>query len=132
MAPLSDLLDAKSRKKLFIDSAKKGDVFRKFLTGKEGIRGKNPGDEGRNKFFVFIGFDSDYNILGCLMINSKINQNLSQEIKYLQYPISKDNHSFLTHTSNVDCSTIHKISLDSFINHFDYTAVGNISEEDFF
>ena len=131
MAPVFDFSDSDSKKRLFIESAKKGDVFRKHLTEKEGIKGKNPKDDGRNKFFVFIGFDSDYNILGCLMINSHINQNLSYEVKLLHYPIAQNKHPFLTHNSHIDCSKIHRISLDSFIDKFNYTAEGNISENDY-
>ena len=61
--------------KLTQDSVKIGNVYLLNLDAVNGITPKD-GDVSRNKFFIVIGFDNKGNVIGGLVINSKINYNL--------------------------------------------------------
>ena len=67
---LGDMAD-----KLTQDSINIGDVYLLNLDQNNGITPKN-GDTTRNKFFIVLGFDSEGDVIGGLVINSKINYNL--------------------------------------------------------
>ena len=58
MAKLQDLLSSASRENLTTSQAVEGAVFRMHLGDEEGVKGKNPNDEGRNKYFVVLGVEA--------------------------------------------------------------------------
>lgn len=67
---LGDLAD-----KLTQTSINIGDVHLLNLDQNNGITPKS-GDTTRNKFFIVLGFDNEGNVIGGLVINSKINYKL--------------------------------------------------------
>ena len=50
MVNLKELLSSESIENLTVSQAIEGAVFRMYLGEDEGVKGKNPGDEGRNKY----------------------------------------------------------------------------------
>lgn len=82
-----------------------GDVHLLNLDRTHGITPKN-GDATRNKFFIVLGFDNEGNVIGGLVINSKINYNLPSTVTDYQLPITVKQCSFLQHNSFVNCSKI--------------------------
>ncbi len=121
MAPsLGDLLKSKKdRDRRIEEKLKVGNVFRMNLSREEGVMPKNKGDNGRNKFFVVIGFDAE-GVIGALLVNSTINVNLPQQLQDLHYPIKKSDYHFLSHNSHVDCSSIKTISREKFNSDFNW------------
>lgn len=113
MTKLSDFLDNDSVKNIARSTIKIGDVFRIKMNRQNGIIPKK-GDESRNKFFIVLGFDSDGNIYGGVIINSNINQRVPQSIKDWQMPIKCSKYAFLEHDSFVDCSKLKCASADKF------------------
>lgn len=103
-----------------------GDVHLLNLNQSNGITPKN-GDESRNKFFIVLGYDKDGNIIGGLVINSKINYRLPPSITDFQLPISVEQFPFLEHNSFVNCS---KIIIASKSNFSISTYRGTISDEE--
>jgi mRNA-degrading endonuclease toxin of MazEF toxin-antitoxin module len=111
-----------------------GDVYRMSLTEKEGITPKNPGDESRNKYFVIIGNDGAGNLIGFVVINSTINQNLPARIKDYHYPIKAGSYPFLKKDSFVNCSEIKSIDQSKFNRLFSsksFQGTLNIDDLDF-
>lgn len=82
-----------------------GDVHLLNLDPTNGITPKD-GDVSRNKFFIVLGFDDEGNVIGGLVINSKINYNLPSAITDYQIPITVKQCPFLQHNSFVNCSKI--------------------------
>lgn len=82
-----------------------GDVHLLNLDRTNGITPKN-GDATRNKFFIVLGFDNEDNVIGGLVINSKINYNLPSTVTNYQLPITVKQCPFLQHNSFVNCSKI--------------------------
>ena len=82
-----------------------GDVHFLNLDTTNGITPKN-GDASRNKFFIVLGFDNEGNVIGGLVINSKINYNLPSSVTDYQLPISVKQCPFLQHDSFVNCAKI--------------------------
>lgn len=80
-----------------------GDVHLLNLDPTNGITPKN-GDVARDKFFIVIGFDNEGNVIGGLVINSKINYNLPASVTDYQLPITVEQCPFLHHDSFVNCS----------------------------
>ena len=78
MTSIGDLLGDQADK-LAQDNINVGDIHYLKLDKTNGITPKN-GDKSRDKFFIVLGFDSEGNILGGVVINSNINYNLSSEI----------------------------------------------------
>lgn len=97
---LGDMAD-----KLTQDSINIGDVYLLNLDQNNGITPKN-GDTTRNKFFIVLGFDSEGDVIGGLVINSKINYNLPPSVTYYQLPVSVEQFPFLEHNSFINCSKI--------------------------
>lgn len=95
-------------------SVKIGEVYRIRMTPEDGITPK-PGDTDRHKFFVVLGFDDEGNVYGGVIVNSKINPNLSEEIKDLHMPIKADKYAFLRYNSFVDCSRLKTASIDKLL-----------------
>lgn len=79
-----------------------GDVFLVDLDKSDGITPKK-GDETRKKFFVVLGFDNEGNTYGGVIINSRINQQMSQMVKDYHVPIKCAKYAFLKYDSFVDC-----------------------------
>ncbi|GAO28319.1 hypothetical protein [Geofilum rubicundum] len=121
MSPaLGDLLNNSEKRENQIKEALDiGRVFKMTLSIEEGVTPKNPGETTRDKLFVVIGFDNDI-IIGVLLINSKVNRNLPNSLKDLQYPISAVDYDFLRHNSFVDCSSIKPIKIEKFKEQFDW------------
>lgn len=105
MTKLSNLIDENSIKDIAKTTIKIGDVFRIKMDKKNGIIPKK-GDDSRNKFFIVLGFDSNGNVYGGVIINSNINQRVPQSIKDWQMPIKCSDYQFLEHDSFVDCSRL--------------------------
>ena len=97
---LGDMAD-----KLTQDSINIGDVHLLNLDQSNGITPKN-GDATRNKFFIVLGFDNEGNVIGGLVINSKINYNLPASVTDYQLPVTAAQFPFLEHNSFINCSRI--------------------------
>lgn len=63
MGTLADILSEKNRKGLILSSVSEGDVFRMHLGEDENVKGKEKSDDGRNKYFILLGQDSEGNAL---------------------------------------------------------------------
>ena len=50
-----DLLPQETVERMLLSRVSVGEVFRMHLGKEENIKGKNPGDDGRNKYFVVLG-----------------------------------------------------------------------------
>ncbi len=87
------------------DTIKIGDVHLLVLDRNNGITPKD-GEKTRNKFFVVLGFDKDGNVIGGVVINSKINNKLPNAITDYQLPITVKQCPFLDHNSYVNCSRL--------------------------
>ncbi len=71
----------------------------------------------------------DKKVIGFVVINSCINQNLSIQLKQLHYPLRVAKYSFLDHDSYVCCGELKEIT----INHFSERtcqSCGTIDKED--
>ncbi len=97
---LGDLAD-----KLTQNSINIGDVHLLNLDQNNGITPKS-GDTTRNKFFIVLGFDNKGNVIGGLVINSKINYKLPPSVTDYQLPVSVEQFPFLEHNSFINCSKI--------------------------
>lgn len=97
---LGDLSD-----KLTQNSINIGDVHLLNLDQNNGITPKS-GDTTRNKFFIVLGFDNEGNVIGGLVINSKINYKLPPSVTDYQLPVSVEQFPFLEHNSFINCSKI--------------------------
>lgn len=73
MVNLKELLSSESIENLTASQAVEGAVFRMHLGEDEGVKGKNPGDEGRNKYFVVLGHDSEGNAIGFVLVDTVVN-----------------------------------------------------------
>lgn len=71
-----DLLPQETVERMLLSRVSVGEVFRMHLGKEENIKGKNPGDDGRNKYFVVLGHDLDGNAIGVVIIDTEINPNL--------------------------------------------------------
>lgn len=102
MTNIGDLL-ADEADKLMQASINVGDVHFLNLDQSNGITPKD-GNTTRNKFFIVLGFDNNGNVIGGLVINSKINYNLPPAVTDYQLPITAKQCPFLHHDSFVNCS----------------------------
>lgn len=82
-----------------------GDVHLLNLDQNNGITPKS-GNTTRNKFFIVLGFDNEGNVIGGLVINSKINYKLPPSVTDYQLPVSVEQFPFLEHNSFINCSKI--------------------------
>ncbi|MDO4160911.1 MAG: hypothetical protein Q4D41_10680 [Prevotellaceae bacterium] len=92
---------------------KVGDVHILALDESNGITPKD-GNATRNKFFIVLGFDSSGNVIGGLVINSKINLNLPSTVTDYQFPITVQQCPFLSHDSFVNCSKLIRAEVKKF------------------
>lgn len=97
---LGDLADELTQNSINI-----GDVHLLNLDQNNGITPKN-GNTTRNKFFIVLGFDNEGNVIGGLVINSKINYKLPPSVTDYQLPVSVEQFPFLEHNSFINCSKI--------------------------
>lgn len=104
MTNIGDLLGS-AADELLQSSINVGDVYLLNLDPSNGITPKND-DATRNKFFIVLGFDNEGNVIGGLVINSKINYNLPSTVTDYQLPITVKQCPFLQHNSFVNCSKI--------------------------
>ena len=132
MVNLKELLSSESIENLTASQAVEGAVFRMHLGEDEGVKGKNPGDEGRNKYFVVLGHDSEGNAIGFVLVDTVINPNLPQRRKNAHYKILASNNTFLNGVDRfVDCSDFKLISRKRFSELFGKEkAKGTIAAKD--
>lgn len=104
MTNFGDLL-GDSADKLTQSSINIGDVHLLNLDQNNGITPKS-GNTTRNKFFIVLGFDNEGNVIGGLVINSKINYKLPPSVTDYQLPVSVEQFPFLEHNSFINCSKI--------------------------
>lgn len=97
---LGDLADELTQNSINI-----GDVHLLNLDQNNGITPKS-GDTTRNKYFIVLGFDNEGNVIGGLVINSKINYKLPPSVTDYQLPVSVEQFPFLDHNSFINCSKI--------------------------
>ncbi len=95
------------------DTVKPGDIFVLELDNQDGITPKG-NDASRNKFFVVLGFDNEGNVYGGVIVNSKINQNMSPLIRDFHMPIKAEKYSFLRYNSFIDCLQLKTAPLSKF------------------
>lgn len=84
-----------------------GDVFLIELDRSDGIIPKD-GFNTRNKYFVVF----EGNVYGGVIINSRINQNMTQLVKDFHMPIKCSKYPFLKYDSFVDCLLLKTSSLE--------------------
>lgn len=119
MANLKDFLSAESMENLTSSQAVEGAVFRMHLGAEEGVKGKSPGDDGRNKYFVVLGHDSEGNAIGFVLVDSNINPNLPQKRQKAHYKIMAKDNAFLEGVDRyVDCSDFKVITKKRFSELF--------------
>ena len=104
MTSIGDLLGNQADK-LTQDNINIGDIHYLNLDKRNGITPKN-GDETRDKYFIVLGFDTEGNIIGGVVINSSINYKLPSEITDYYLPIEVERFPFLRYNSFVNCSNI--------------------------
>jgi hypothetical protein len=126
MTILSDILGDVGDK-LAQDNIKVGNVYLINLDQQNGITPKN-GDLTRDKFFIVLGFDNEGNVIGGLVINSKINYNLPSSVTDYQLPIKVEQCPFLKYNSFVNCSKIIVANKAKFTKN---TFRGEISDPEF-
>lgn len=112
MTAIGDLLGEQTDK-IVRDSISVGDVHLLPLNQKEGITPKD-GQSYRNKFFIVLGFDTDGNIIGGIVINSNINQRLSTAITDYLMPVTKEKLPFLEYDSFANCSHLVLVKREKF------------------
>jgi hypothetical protein len=113
--------------KLAQDNIKVGNVYLINLDQQNGITPKN-GDLTRDKFFIVLGLDNEGNVIGGLVINSKINYNLPSSVTDYQLPIKVEQCPFLKYNSFVNCSKIIVANKAKFTKN---TFRGEISDPEF-
>jgi len=99
--------------KMARDNIKVGDVHLLTLDENNGITPKD-GRATRNKFFIVLGFDAEGNVVGGLVVNSKINHNLPKSVTDYQLPVTTQQCPFLYHKSFVNCSMLIRAERNKF------------------
>lgn len=106
-----DLLPQETVERMLLSRVSVGEVFRMHLGKEENIKGKNPGDDGRNKYFVVLGHDLDGNAIGVVIIDTEINPNLPPRRQQMHYQLSAKKYAFLKEKDRfVDCSDLKTIT----------------------
>ena len=113
MTKIGDLLGKKADD-LARSSLSVGDVHLLPLGKNEGITPKE--DKTKEKLFVILGFNDVGDILGGVVINSKVNHNLPNVITDYLMPISASQFNFLRHDSFVNCSRPKFVKKEKFNN----------------
>lgn len=95
-----------------------GNVYRISLGRKDGLTVYHE-DEILSKYFIVIGFDTEGNIYGGLLISSDHPRNVPHALLMYQYSVKVENNTFLKRDSWVNCTKIYKSSQDKLtINNF--------------
>jgi len=128
----ADLLSPDAVERLLLSNVSVGEVFRMHLGKEEKIKGKNPGDDGRNKYFVVLGHDMEGNAMGIVIIDTEINPNLPLKRRVMHYQLLAEKYAFLDGKDRfVDCSDLKTITGKRFKELFgDDKPKGAIMEED--
>lgn len=100
-----------------------GEVYRIKLTESEGVKSKSKQDNGRNKYFVVLGIDDTGQLIGFVLINTDVNEKLSQELKDLHYKITAADYPFLEKDRYICCSELKQIEITQFFERFQNKAV---------
>lgn len=129
MATLGELLSGDSKQNL-LSTIQRGDVIRMEMTSEEGVKPKNAGDESRNKYFIVLGKTTDGKLIGFVLINTNVNQNLSASLKNLHYPLSASKYPFLKKNRFVDCAKLKEITIENFTNRYKCQSFGQIDSDD--
>ena len=129
MGSLGDLLKASDKSSLILNSICEGEVYLMTLTKEEGVKPKDPSDDSRNKYFIVIGKDKSGIAICAVLINTKINQNISQPLQNLHYPLKAATYEFLKQNRFAYCGQIKIISKEAFSTQF-RKPVGAIYESD--
>lgn len=111
--------------KFMQDNINVGDVHFLPLDESNGITPKD-GDCTRDKFFVVLGFNENGDIIGGLVINSKINRNLPNVITDYYLSITVKQCPFLSYDSFVNCTNLIRAKRDKFNRN---TYRGNIDKK---
>lgn len=111
MTTIGELLGEKANL-LARETLSVGDVHLLQLGIKEGITPKE-GDV-KDKYFVVLGFDADGDIIGGVVVNSRINPNLPDSVTDYYMPISASKYKFLSYDSFVNCSTLKTVKKEKF------------------
>lgn len=132
MGSIADRLSGKQKERLITSSLSEGEVFRMHLGDEENVKGKNSGDDGRNKYFIIIGHDSEGNAIGFVLIDTQINPYLPDKRKDMHYPLSAKKYTFLEGINRfVDCSDFKIISNKKFTELFGKDSLkGRIQADD--
>lgn len=119
MVNLKDLLSEESLENLTASQAVEGAVFRMHLGTDEGVKGKNLGDNGRNKYFIVLGHDAEGNAIGFVLVDTNINPHLPKKRQDAHYKILAKDNVFLNGVDRyVDCSDFKVISKKRFSELF--------------
>ena len=105
-----DLLPQETVERMLLSNVSVGEVFRMHLGKEENIKGKNSGDDGRNKYFVVLGHDLDGNAIGVVIIDTKINPNLPLRRQQMHYQLSAKKYAFLKEKDRFVCSDLKTIT----------------------
>ena len=108
------------------DTISIGDVYLLKMDESNDVTPKS-GDDYRYKFYIVLGFDSLGNVYGGVIVNSSVNQRLSQSIKDFHIPISCSKYSFLKKDSFVNCANLKPYPLSNFIHSY---KLGIIQQDD--
>lgn len=129
---LSGLISSDAIERLMVSGTKIGEVYRMHLGDEEMVKGKNKEDDGRNKYFIVIGHDTDGNALGVVLIDSKINPWLPQKRKLMHYSLDASKYSFLNGVNRfADCSDLKVVTGHRFVELFNEQSLkGMIDNED--
>lgn len=111
--------------KLTQDNIKVGNVYMLSLDESDGITPKN-GYNTRNKFFIVLGFDKNGDVIGGLVINSKLNLKLSTSLTDYYLPVTVKQCPFLSHDSFINCTNLIRAKRNKFNNT---TYKGEINEK---
>lgn len=125
MTKLTDIL-GEDADRLAQHSISIGDVHLISLDERNGITPKD-GDTSRDKFFIVLGFDGNGNVIGGLVINSRINKNLPSVITDYHLPVTVRQCPFLSHNSFINCSLLVRAGINKFSSR---TYRGEISDKE--
>lgn len=102
-------------------AVQRGAVFRMTFYPEDGVKPKNPGDKSRNKYFCILGITENCWLVGSVLINTEINQNLAKIIEPFQHILSSSRYEFLNGVDRfLDCYRISKIDFDRIISDAEY------------
>lgn len=106
-----------------------GSVFKMTLYPQDGVTPKNEGESSRNKYFVIIGKTTDGIVVGSLLINTNINDNLKDVIGPYQHCIHPDQYDFLNGKDRyIDCYRIKELTFERLLKGGIY--IGQIETDD--